>query len=59
MVEVKVRSERQRNLSERTAGRIARKANQNFYLTAKDLQDDLADSAVVVHCSTVQRYSGD
>lgn len=55
-VEVKLRSGRPRKLSERTARRIARKANQNPRLTAKDLQEDLADSGVVVHCSTVQRH---
>ena len=52
-VEVKLRSGRLRHLSERTACRIARKANQNPHLTAENLQEDLADSRVVVHCSTV------
>lgn len=56
MVEVKLRSERPRKLSKRTALRIARKANQNPPLTAKDLPEDLADSGVVVHCSTLQQH---
>ncbi|XP_062914937.1 uncharacterized protein LOC134351933 [Mobula hypostoma] len=55
-VEVKLRSGRPRKLSERTVRIIARKANENPRLTAKDLQEDLADSGVVVHCSTVQRH---
>ena len=42
-VEVKLRSGRPIQLSERTACWIARKANQNPCLTAKDLQEDLAD----------------
>lgn len=51
-MEVKLRSGKPRKLSERSARRIARKANQNPLLTAKDLQEDFADSGVVVHCST-------
>ena len=54
-VEVKMRSGRPRKLWERTARMLVRKANQNPHLTAKNLQEDLADSGVVVHCSTVQR----
>ena len=34
---------------------LVRKANQNPHLTAKNLQEDVADSGVVMHCSTVQR----
>ena len=55
-VEIKVRSGRWRKLSERIARWIARKANKNPCLTAKDLQKDLADPGVVVHCSTMQRH---
>ena len=54
-VEVKMRSGRSRKLSERTAHMLVRKANQDPHLTAKNLQEDLADSGVVVHHSTVQR----
>uniref|UniRef100_A0A8C5DSB5 Transposase n=1 Tax=Gouania willdenowi TaxID=441366 RepID=A0A8C5DSB5_GOUWI len=55
-VEVKKRSGRPRKLSERTARSLVRKVNQNPHLTSKDLQEDLADSGVVVHPSTVRRY---
>uniref|UniRef100_A0A3Q3KMZ5 Tc1-like transposase DDE domain-containing protein n=1 Tax=Monopterus albus TaxID=43700 RepID=A0A3Q3KMZ5_MONAL len=54
-VEVKMRSGRPRKLSDRTARMLVRKTNQNPHLTAKNLQEDLADSGVVVHRSTVQR----
>ena len=40
---------------ETTAHRIARKADQKPCLTAKDLQDDSADSRVVALCSTMQQ----
>ncbi|CAJ0935430.1 unnamed protein product [Ranitomeya imitator] len=46
-VEVKIRSGRPSKILVRAARRIARKANQNPCLTAKDLQKDLADSGVV------------
>ena len=36
---------------------LFRKAYQNPHLTAKNLQEDLADSGMVVHRSTVQRCS--
>lgn len=52
-VVVKIRSGK---ISESTVHRIAKKASRNTCLTAKDLQEDLADSGVVVHCSTVQRH---
>ena len=39
---VKLRSGRPRKLSEGTADRIARRGNQNYCLTAKELQEDLA-----------------
>jgi len=45
-------------MSERNARRITRKASQNHRLTARDVQEDLADSGVVVHCSTVQHKYG-
>lgn len=54
-VKVKTRSGRPRKI-ERTASRIVRKASQNPYFTARDLQEDLADTGVVVHCSTVQQH---
>ena len=47
MAEVKLRAGRRRKLSERTAHRISRKPNQTPRLTAKDVQEDLADSGVV------------
>ena len=50
-----MRSGRPRKLWERTARMLVRKANQNPHLTAENLQEDLADSGVVVHRSTVQR----
>lgn len=40
--------------NERTVRGMVRKANQNTCLIAKDLPEDLADSGVVVHCSSVQ-----
>ena len=49
-----MRSARPRKLSERTACMLVRKANQNHHLTAENLQEDLSDSGVVVHRSTVQ-----
>ncbi|CAJ0944969.1 unnamed protein product [Ranitomeya imitator] len=54
-VEVKIRSGRPSKILVRAVRRIAREANKNPHLTAKDLQKDLADSGVVVHCSTVQK----
>lgn len=55
-VEVKKRSGRPRKISDTTAPTIATKAGQNSRVTAKLLQEDLAHSGVVVHCSTVKRY---
>lgn len=44
-----------RNRNSEGARGIARKArSRDWNLSAKDLQEDLADSGVVVHCSTVQ-----
>ena len=51
-VEVKAGSIRPRELSD--VHMLARKAKQNPHVTAKDLQEGLADTGVVVHCSTVQ-----
>ena len=53
MVAAKLRSGRLRKLSERTACKIARKANKN---PSKDFQEDLADSGVVMHYSIVQLH---
>lgn len=50
-----MRSGRPRKLSERTAHVLVRKTNQNTHLTAKNLQEDIAISGVVVHLSTVQQ----
>lgn len=50
-VEVKLKSGRARKVSEWTACRIVRKANRNLCLTAKDLEEDLADCGVVVQCT--------
>ena len=47
---------RTKQLSERTAHKIARKANQNSSLTLKDLKEVLAESGAVVHCSKVKRH---
>lgn len=49
-VELKLRSGRPKNFL-KTAHWIAKKANNNPHLTAKDLQEDL-DSGVVVYHST-------
>jgi len=58
-VEVKMRSGRSRKLWERTAGMLVRKSNENPHLTAKNLQEDLADSGVVVQrCTHKQDLHG-
>lgn len=54
-VEVKSRSGRPRKISEQTANLLGTKARENPHMTAKDLQEGLADAGVVVHTSTVQR----
>ncbi|GAA6222128.1 histone H2A.Z-specific chaperone CHZ1-like, partial [Lates japonicus] len=54
-VEVKPRSGRPRKISDKTARLLCRKATQNPHMTAKDLQEGLADAGVMVHPSTVQR----
>lgn len=55
-VEVKARSGTPWKISDRTAGRIVWKASQYPQLTARSLQKDWADTAVVVHHSIVKRY---
>lgn len=54
-VEVKPRSGRPKKISDNTANLLITKATQNPHMTAKDLQEGLADTGVVVHRSTVQR----
>ncbi|KAM4530477.1 uncharacterized protein PAE49_022966 [Odontesthes bonariensis] len=54
-VEVKTRSGRPRKISEQTAHLLGRTASENPHMTAKELQEGLADAGVVVHASTVQR----
>ena len=56
MMEFKLWSRRQRKRSERNAHRIVGRANLNRCLTSKDLQEDLAESGVVEHCSAVQQH---
>lgn len=55
-VEVKARSGRPIKISDRTARRIVRKAIQKPRLTARSLQEDLADTGVVEHYSTIKGY---
>lgn len=55
-VEVKPRSGRPRKIPETTARSMAQKVTLNPLLTPKFLQEDLADTGVMVSSSTVKRY---
>lgn len=50
-------SGRPRKISARAAHSIARKASQNPHFIARDFQQDLGDTGVLVHCSaTLHKY---
>ncbi|CAL1591304.1 unnamed protein product [Knipowitschia caucasica] len=55
-VEVKERSGRPRKITDIMVHNIVTKASQNPYLTVKAMQEELAQTGVVVHCSTIKRY---
>ena len=53
-LEVKVRTGRPRKISDRMAQDLVRNAQRNQDITAKELQERVADTGLAVHRTTIQ-----